>query len=165
MHLNTYINTVYCQNVLLCSALSSWLFIEIFYCLILKSWYHLIRGESISGQNSLWRWEFHYLCWGTRAWSNTDTAALQTAPSDKQKWKGEKRLRHWINKFNQQTWSEEKRFLCVFLCWYLRQCSSLAAFHWQERRQQRKQVPAREVMTADKRWRGIYIQPMNIHHR
>ena len=116
MHLNTDINTVYCQNVLPCSALSSWLFIEIFYCLILKSWYHLIQGESISGQNSLWRWEFHYLCWGTRAWSNTDTAALQTAPSEKQKWKGEKRLRHWINKFNQQTWSEEKRFsVCFFV--------------------------------------------------
>lgn len=52
-----------------------------------------------------------------------------------------------------------------FQCWYLRQCSSLAAFHWHERRQQCKQVPAREVMTANKRRREIYIQPINIHHR
>lgn len=142
--------------------LSICLFLEIPYCLIFKSWYHLILGESVSGHNSLWRLEFHYLCWGTRAWSNTDTAAPQTAPSDETKMERREKTKA-LDKRVRSThliWRQKD-----FQCWYLRQCSSLAAFHWQERRQQCKQVPAREVMTANKRWREIYIQPINIHHR
>lgn len=97
------------------------------------------------------RSESHCLCWVTRARSSTDTAEPPAAPPDDKRTESEswKCLTEERNKTERAGFSKKQlssgRYLMRHRC-----CA--AALHQQERRQELKQFPLAEVMTASNKW-------------